>query len=347
MVEFKNRTVEFKRQTRNLFFHILTACNLRCRHCYINRARHGTHTLTPREITGWLELFARHTRSGTQFLQEVSLPENSNVIFLGGEPTMHPDLPFAIEEARRLDYGSITIDTNGYVFNNILERTSPDLVDFFSFSLDGSCPEVNDPIRGRGSFDACTAGIRKAVKLGYRVSAIFTAHRMNIHDLENMPVLLSSLGVQRFFIQVIGIRGNPAQDKGASLQVGRQEWEEVVPETARMAASMGIHVTYPAVFLQEEEGFECAGVVADNYFVFPNGRVYTCPLCEDLDIHTFEIKDGMLVQRPPITEADLYTLSIEEGCVMNRILHPGNIEYKDGRPVNRIACCMLKKELIP
>jgi MoaA/NifB/PqqE/SkfB family radical SAM enzyme len=258
---------------------------------------------------------------------------------------MHPDLPFAIEEARRLGYGSVTVDTNGYLFNNILEKTSPDLVDFFSFSLDGSRPEVNDPIRGEGSFDACTEGIKRAVKLGFNASSIFTAHRMNLHDLENMPELLASLGVRRFFIQVIGIRGNPAMNHDESLQLGRKEWEAVVPDVARKAASLGMRVTYPAVFLERDERFECAGVVADNYFVFPNGRVYTCPLCEDLDLHAFEIREGRLVKRPPVTEADLYTLSIDEGCVMNRILHPGNIEYENGRPLNRIACCMLKKEL--
>ena len=30
------RTVGFKSGERNIFFHVLTACNLSCRHCYIN-----------------------------------------------------------------------------------------------------------------------------------------------------------------------------------------------------------------------------------------------------------------------------------------------------------------------
>ena len=51
------RTVSFKPQERNIFFHILTACNLACRHCYINPAQHGTATLPLATIEKWLRLF--------------------------------------------------------------------------------------------------------------------------------------------------------------------------------------------------------------------------------------------------------------------------------------------------
>jgi hypothetical protein len=164
-----------------------------------------------------------------------------------------------------------------------------------------------------------------------------------------MPHLLRDLGVSRFFIQVIGIRGNPAkQADGASLQLAREVWEEIVPFTATLAAELGMVCHYPKVFLRPEEEFQCAGVVAENYFVFPNGRVYTCPLCEDYPLHSFEIRNDRLEPRPPVTESDLYHLDIPEGCVMNKILHPGNIPYgPDGRPLVKVACCMLKNEVRP
>ncbi len=344
-----SRTVEFQPGTRNLFFHILTRCNLNCMHCYINREQHGTQTLDSDTIREWLRIFVK----GSDFLENRgvaadNVPEKTNVIFLGGEPTLNPALADGIREARALGYGSITVDTNGYLFNDILDRVSPREVDFFSFSLDGSTPERNDPIRGRGSFEKCTQGIRQALDKGFGVSSIFTAGAHNIDDLENMPQLLHELGVRRFFIQVIGIRGNSAKQGGAELQLDRRRWETIVPGVARQCAELGMHVTWPSVFVPEGREFACAGLVADNYFVFPNGRVYTCPLCEDFPIHSFEIRDGSLEKRPPITERQLYELNIPEGCVMNRILHPGNIEYAaDGSPRYRIACCMLKEELVP
>ena len=121
-----------------------------------------------------------------------------------------------------------------------------------------------------------------------------------------------------------------------------------MPRVAMMAARMGIHVTYPKVFLGPHEPFACAGLAASNYFVFPNGRVYRCPLCEDYPMHSLEIKSGHLHERPPVTERELFPLTIPEGCVFNRILHPGNIRYDEaGMPISRIACCMLKEEVLP
>ncbi len=340
--DFLKRTVEFRPNSRNLFFHILTACNLKCAHCYINPSQHGNVTLDETTIKRWLRLF-----SLTKGSDAIRSAEDTNVIFLGGEPTLNPALAQGIKEARRLGYASVTVDTNGFLFHDILAKITPEEVDYFSFSLDGSVPETNDIIRGKGTFEVCTRGIRSAVELGFGVSSIFTASSVNIHDLPNMPHLLKDLGVTRFFIQVIGIRGNSAMDGGESLQLARDAWESVVPETAMEAAKLGMICHYPKVFLDREETFECAGLVAENYFVFPNGRVYTCPLCEDYPLHAYEIRDGRLVRRPPITEAELYTLKIPEGCVMNRLLHPGNIIYeKGGEPRYKIACCMLKEEIV-
>lgn len=348
-MKIERRTVQFQPNTRNFFFHILTQCNLCCRHCYINPEQHGRQILDEKTLSRWLAIFADNhpiTRSPNQSIPEST--NDTNVIFLGGEPTLSPALPHAIREARRLGYASITVDTNGYLFNDILDRISPEALDYFSFSLDGSHPGVNDFIRGDGVFDVCTSGIRRALEKGFGVSLIFTASRMNIHDLVNMPSLLTDLGVNRFFIQVIGIRGKPAGKGEMPLQLSRDEWEAVVPEVAARAAEKGIHVTYPKVFLMPDETFSCAGIVAENYFVFPNGRVYKCPLCEDYPIHSAEIVEGVLKERPPIRECDLFSLQIPEGCVLNKILHPGNISYdREGRPVSRIACCMLKEEVLP
>ena len=255
------KTVSFKPGERNVFFHILTACNLSCSHCYINPDQHGTKTLSKDQIEDWLTLFAVPKKK-------------SNVIFLGGEPTMHPHLAYVIRKAKELGY-FVTVDSNGYLFNDLLGRTSPDYLDYLSFSLDGPEIAVNDPIRGEGVFDICVANIKNAVQRGYNVSVIYTVSSRNIDHLERMVSLLEKLQVKKFFIQVIGLRGGSLQSGNAeSLQVSREQWLHVVPEVARRAAEKGIHVTYPVVFLRPDEHFECAANVAENFFIFPNGRVY-------------------------------------------------------------------------
>jgi len=106
-------------------------------------------------------------------------------------------------------------------------------------------------------------------------------------------------------------------------------------------------VTYPKVFLTPDEVFECAGNVAQNYFIFPNGRVYQCPICEDFPLHSYEIRKNTLIATSKINEKDLFSLSIAEGCVMNKIIQPQNLSYdENGTPRYRIACCMLKQEII-
>jgi MoaA/NifB/PqqE/SkfB family radical SAM enzyme len=328
------RTVGFRRGERNIFFHILTACNLSCSHCYINPAQHGTQTLSISTVKRWLELF-------------VAPDKKSNVIFLGGEPTMHADLPEAIEFAKGLDF-DVTVDSNGYLFNNFLEKIDPAGLDYLSFSLDGPDALINDPIRGEGVYEICVSNLKKAVALGFNVSLIYTVSSKNIDHLHRMVPLLVEFGVRKFFIQVIGLRGKSAiaQEGGEGIQVSREEWLSIVPDVARQAADAGIHVTYPKVFLEPDEKFECAGLVAENYFVFPNGRVYQCPLCEDHAIHSFSIENDLLVKNEGLNEDKFFQLNIAEGCVMNKLLQPDIIDYDgQGKPLHRISCCLLKQEI--
>jgi len=336
----QHQTVAFSKNSSNLFFHILTKCNLSCSHCYINQAQHGDRTLPIETIRDWLALFSPKA-------------DQTNLVLLGGEPTLHPDLNLAVKEARRLGFKSITIDTNGYLFHDILDKITPNELDFLSFSLDGATRETNDAIRGKGSYDTVLAGIQKAKEKGFVCSMIYTVSDKNIHELALMPALVQDLGIDRFFIQVIGMRGesspsSPSDKHPRVLQVSKDSWLEIIPKVAEKIASQGIIVTYPKVFLSMKEEFQCAGNVAQNYFVFPNGRVYQCPICEDFPLHSHEIRDNRLVASPRINEADLFKLTIPEGCVMNKMIQPGNLAYKaDGTPHHQIACCMLKQEMMP
>jgi MoaA/NifB/PqqE/SkfB family radical SAM enzyme len=326
------KTVSFSKNAVNVFFHLLTRCNLSCKHCYINPEQHGNRTVDVETAERWLKAF-------------YPLHQKANVIFLGGEPTLHPDLDQIVKTARSMGYRSITIDTNGYLFNDILDRLSSNDVDAMSFSLDGSTPQINDPIRGTGSFERCTNGIRKAVEKGFHTSLIYTVSQSNLMDLEKMPPLLKRLGIHHFFIQVIGIRGKSACN-GEKHQVSKEHWLAVIPKVAETAAILGIPTTYPKVFLEAGEIFECAGLVAKNYFIFPNARVYRCPLCEDFPLHGFEFENGKLKETPKINEIDLFRLDIPEGCVMNKLIQPANLSYRaDGSPEYRIGCCMLKEEV--
>lgn len=325
-------TIAFSRGERNIFFHILTACNLACRHCYINPEQHGRGLVDLETAERWLRLFFAPAR-------------RNNLVILGGEPTLHPDLAAMVKAARAQGYASVTIDTNGYCCHDILERIAPDEA-VLSFSLDGPDAAVNDPIRGAGSFAVCTANLRRAVDRGFAVSVITTVSRMNIGAVHRMPALLADAGVRRFFIQVIGLRGRAAAGGEEELQLTPDEWLTTVPDVARNAAALGLEVIWPKVFLAPQEPFECAGQVAENFFIFPNGRVYRCPLCEDYPVNALEVAQDQLQARAGLTEDRFFTLSIPEGCVMAKLLQPDNIPRDEaGRPLARISCVLLKQRL--
>jgi len=326
-------TVGFKRGERNVFFHLLTACNLSCLHCYINPKEQGTGAVSKEDLEKWLELF-RDTNKET------------NVIFLGGEPTMHPDLGHAISFAKKLGYSSVTVDTNGFLFHDFLDTVKPSDLDFLSFSLDGPSPEVNDPLRGKGVFDICSKNLQAAIARGLNVSLIYTVSRHNIEHLHEMVPLLAQWGVKRFFIQVIGIRGKTVLDGADKWQITPEEWLARIPQVASDAAAQGITAIFPKVFLEPEEKFECAGRVAENYFIFPNGRVYQCPLCEDYPVNGFRIEANRLFKNTGFTEDRFFTLDIPEGCVINKLLQPDNLLYDaQGKPLHKISCCLLKQEI--
>jgi len=298
-------------------------------------------------IKEWLDIFL------IAKVEKIKTTEKPNLILLGGEPTLHPDLAQVIGYAKSKGF-AVTVDSNGYLFHDLLNRTSPEQLDYLSFSLDGPSPEVNDPIRGEGVFQVCSNNLQKAVSGGYNTSVIYTVSSRNIDHLHKMVPLLAGWGVKKFFIQVIGLRGNSATgQKKSSIevtnwQVNPEQWLDVVVPIARRGAENGLHVVYPKVYLDSQELFECAGLTAENYFIFPNGRVYRCPLCEDYPINMLRIEKNRLVKNEGLMEDRFFQLNIQEGCVMNKLLQPDNIRYDSGgNPLHRISCCLLKQEIVP
>ena len=332
----QKQTVAFSKDSSNLFFHILTKCNLQCSHCYINPKQHGTDTLDIDTIKKWLRLFA--------YRSDLNKAATTNIVFLGGEPTLHPDLHLAVKEAKNLGFKSITIDTNGYLFHNILDKISCNDIDYLSFSLDGATKKTNDAIRGKGSFNKVIKGVKKAVAKNFSCSMIYTVSNKNFHELNLIENVIKNLGIKRFFIQVTGMRGRALQFND-NQQISKKNWLATIPKLAQSIAENNIIVTYPKIFLKKNEVFQCAGIVSDNFFCFPNGRVYQCPICEDFPLHSFEIQKSKLIPTSKINEKDLFSLTIPEGCVMNKMIQPQNLSYnKAGEPEHRIACCMLKCE---
>lgn len=135
-----------------------TRCNIACRHCFIScgpkNSRHAFMSVG--------QVRAALDEAAHQGVREYYMT--------GGEPFLHPDLHTLIEMT--LAQGPLTILTNGILIDDAeaewiaaMARNTPYSFDL-RVSLDGSTPEQNDPIRGKGTFAKITAGIRTLARHG-------------------------------------------------------------------------------------------------------------------------------------------------------------------------------------
>jgi len=126
---------------RNLEIHVVHTCNLVCESCshYSNQGHSGTLSLD--EADRWMNLWNRRIEPRTFSL-------------LGGEPTIHPQLPEFFQLARRNWPGaSLRLVTNGFFLHRhptlpLVMRDDPDAVLYLSIHHDA--PEYQErlePIR--------------------------------------------------------------------------------------------------------------------------------------------------------------------------------------------------------
>jgi AdoMet-dependent heme synthase len=135
-----------------------TICNIACRHCFI--------TCGPKED----RVPMMETAQVRALLDEAEALGVREYYFTGGEPMLHPDF-FALCRAT-LARGPLTVLTNGMLIDDAAAREARRVFDDarYSFelrvSLDGMSAEINDPVRGKGTFDEIAAGLTRLAGVG-------------------------------------------------------------------------------------------------------------------------------------------------------------------------------------
>jgi sulfatase maturation enzyme AslB (radical SAM superfamily) len=146
-------------------------CNIQCVFCYYRDNLHAPNRKFE-EIRRDL-LYARNRGI-------------SEVDFSGGEPTVHPDLPRLIEEAKSIGMEKVCIISNGLRLSNRDYAASLKSagVDEILFSVHGSGEKTHDEItRIQGSFKKISQAISNAVSEGIIVRTNTVVNRINCNDL--------------------------------------------------------------------------------------------------------------------------------------------------------------------
>lgn len=245
-----------------LTWEITYACNLRCVHCLSSSGQRARDELTTEEakrlIDEWAEMQVFYINVG------------------GGEPMTRPDFFELMEYAISRRIG-VKFSTNG----TLIDRDAADWIagtDYLDvqISLDGATAEVNDPIRGAGSY----ARARQAMEL--------LAER-------NFPFKINMVITRRSFEQLDAMY-ELARRHGAQLRVtrlrpsgrGREVWHALRLTRAQSHALYGWLREHPDVLTGDSffhlsalgrplDGLNMCGAGRIVCCVDPRGDVYACP----------------------------------------------------------------------
>ena len=189
-----------ERLIESITVNVTRHCNLKCPFCY-NEASHSpiSEELSAQEIIGFLESIAEH------------LSERAILMMLGGEPLLVPDRTLKLAE-----YGSkrglrLLVSTNGTMVSSEFAGRAREIGLEVQVSLDGHTPELNDMIRGKGSFERAVKGVETLLKNGVHTILSMVCHDGNVEHLEDYYDFALRLGVAeaRFLpLKMMGMDGS-------------------------------------------------------------------------------------------------------------------------------------------
>jgi radical SAM protein with 4Fe4S-binding SPASM domain len=253
---------------RELWIQVNDFCNLSCEHCLVSSGPDRAQGLPTERL---LDAIDQAAALGVE-----------RFFYTGGEPLARPDIVPLIERVVDTHARELVILTNGTLFNNDrrLERLARLPADRlrFQISLDGSTPEVNDPIRGKGSFQRVVDGVRAAVGAGLRPTLTMTLLRHNLEDVEGLVRLAASLGVRNVHLLWPHRRGRVLTGRFASLPDAAEMLAAVRCGRAA-AADSGVTIDNVEEFRLRFDGAagiknDLAGAAWDSLCVSTDGAIY-------------------------------------------------------------------------
>lgn len=173
-------------------FNITNRCTLKCRHCFVYREGNPNIPSTEMDSDTMVEKIKElKKRHGFQM-----------VLWMGGEPLLRPEV---LREATKL-FGRNTVTTNGTV----------DLIDLprciYVVSVDGP-PDINDDIRGKGSFGKVMKTLSRIPdNFGPKVMCQCVVTRNNEDRLEELVQLLEPTNAQGMTFSFYVPRSNDDSD---------------------------------------------------------------------------------------------------------------------------------------
>jgi mycofactocin biosynthetic radical S-adenosylmethionine protein MftC len=164
-----------------LTWELTYACNLSCEHCLSSSGRRD-----PRELS---------TAECEQVIDTLQRMQVFYVNIGGGEPTVRPDFWHLVDYAVAHQVG-VKFSTNGVRIDSAAaQRLAASSYVDVQISLDGATEEVNDAVRGPGSYRMARRAMDNLAAAGFKdfkLSVVMTRH--NIPQLDEFKAIADSYG---------------------------------------------------------------------------------------------------------------------------------------------------------
>jgi len=247
-----------------LTWELTYACNLACVHCLSSSGRRD-----PRELT---------TSECKALIDELQRLQVFYVNIGGGEPTVRGDFWELVEYATAHQVG-VKFSTNGSrITDEVAARlAASDYVDV-QVSIDGATAEINDAVRGRGSYATAVRAMERLASagfVGFKLSVVIT--RENAAQLDEFKAI-----ADRYRAQLRLTRLRPS-GRGADV------WDRLHPTAAQQRevydwlvahgeqVLTGDSFFHLSGFGQPLPGLNLCGAGRVVCLIDPVGDVYACP----------------------------------------------------------------------
>ncbi|HWM57899.1 MAG TPA: mycofactocin radical SAM maturase [Pseudonocardia sp.] len=247
-----------------LTWELTYACNLACVHCLSSSGRRDPRELSTAEAKGVVD--------------ELQRMQVFYVNIGGGEPTVRPDFWELLDYAIDHNVG-VKFSTNGIKLDAARARqlASTDYVDV-QISLDGATAEINDHVRGPGSYDTAMRALENLAAAGFaqpKISVVMT--RQNVDQLDEFTAIADTFGAQ---LRITRLRPS---GRGADV------WDELHPTAAQQrqlydwlvargdGVLTGDSFFHLSAYGEALPGLNLCGAGRVVCLIDPVGDVYACP----------------------------------------------------------------------
>lgn len=271
-----------------IYYEITSTCNLKCTHCSELLEEQPVKQIDANKLI--------------EFQKKIAKIGVNNCVVTGGEPSIHSEFYYIIEELAKI--GQVSITSNGILIDkekiSKLMHKYPNI--YLQLSMDGVSKEVYESIRGKNTFNKLISLIKhlKSMGLQKQVGISMTIMQKNMHEVKQMIKFAeeNELAVVHF---------------PALLPVGasRRKWSEIAPdvdtqikiedEIGKVMTEENVKIPLSANRIEQiitkiSSNGQCDCINNLTLKVVPNGEILPCPATSNLDYSIGNISDENIIE---------------------------------------------------